>query len=142
EFLGLIQFEDEHGFVVTTAITYEWKPVQCNHCKGLGHETIECRKKDGNKQQWVVKENKPAAPAMDDKVDTDGFQVVKKGSKGKNIAETDGPKVINAFVVLSDRFSSLYMPGTSQVHSVPVAEYGDENIGKTRGGGVPPVGNG
>uniref|UniRef100_A0A803P5I8 DUF4283 domain-containing protein n=1 Tax=Cannabis sativa TaxID=3483 RepID=A0A803P5I8_CANSA len=142
EFPGLIQFEDEHGFVVTTAVTYEWKPVQCNHCKGLGHETIECRKKDGNKQQWVVKESKPAAPATDDMVDADGFQAVKKGSKGKNIVETDGPKMTNSFVALSNSFSNLDMPGPSQVNSVPVAEYGDGYIGKNRGGGVPPVGNG
>ena len=34
-----LQFEDEFGEVVNIGVRYEWRPVICAHCRGVGHET-------------------------------------------------------------------------------------------------------
>uniref|UniRef100_A0A803NL62 DUF4283 domain-containing protein n=1 Tax=Cannabis sativa TaxID=3483 RepID=A0A803NL62_CANSA len=54
-----IAFEDEHGCITSVGIKYEWKPIICKNCNGLGHSTDECRRKpSAHKQQWVVKNKK------------------------------------------------------------------------------------
>ncbi|KAL9225038.1 hypothetical protein vseg_001010 [Gypsophila vaccaria] len=39
-----VSFKDENGELVQVEVEYEWKPVTCNNCKGLGHLTDQCRK--------------------------------------------------------------------------------------------------
>ncbi|KAL9227835.1 hypothetical protein vseg_003481 [Gypsophila vaccaria] len=39
-----IQFKDELGIVQTIGVTYEWKPITCSQCKGMGHSQEDCRK--------------------------------------------------------------------------------------------------
>ncbi|XP_062100839.1 uncharacterized protein LOC133806765 [Humulus lupulus] len=56
EFPCFIEFEDEFGFNVSVGVTYEWKLTICGHCKGMVHATNDCRRKEGRKQQWIVKE--------------------------------------------------------------------------------------
>ena len=41
----LVHFEDENGDLVKIGVKYEWKPLICAHCKGVGHETEKCRNK-------------------------------------------------------------------------------------------------
>ncbi|CAI8609012.1 unnamed protein product [Vicia faba] len=68
-------------------IGYEWKPEKFNHCQGVGHKTEECRKNKPSRQQWVtgkVEITKPGQPVRD----TEGFQIVMKGVKHKEIVET------------------------------------------------------
>ncbi|XP_074290539.1 uncharacterized protein LOC141617253 [Silene latifolia] len=40
-----IEFIDEHDICQTQQVHYEWKPVSCNLCHGIGHETGLCKKK-------------------------------------------------------------------------------------------------
>ncbi|XP_062080927.1 uncharacterized protein LOC133785726 [Humulus lupulus] len=88
DFPDIIYFEDENGFNTSVSVTYEWKPIVCNHCSGLGHSTAECRKKGGRKQEWVIKDNgkkkDTAESSKATKLDDDGFQPVTKGWKPKD----------------------------------------------------------
>ncbi|XP_074315477.1 uncharacterized protein LOC141651676 [Silene latifolia] len=39
-----VRFLDEGGQVVDVRVEYEWKPMSCSICKGLGHGSQHCRK--------------------------------------------------------------------------------------------------
>uniref|UniRef100_A0A803QPV1 Reverse transcriptase domain-containing protein n=1 Tax=Cannabis sativa TaxID=3483 RepID=A0A803QPV1_CANSA len=80
EFADIVEFEDEYGNNVEVVIKYEWKPLKCNHCFGLGHSTDECKKKSGSKKEWIIK-------ATGDKRDN-GARLTEK-QQGKKPAETD-----------------------------------------------------
>lgn len=56
-----IQFVNEKGIVVEQKVKYEWKPTQCNSCKG--HEEINCRKQKG-KEIWVQKKTQGEGQGM------------------------------------------------------------------------------
>ncbi|KAL9244381.1 hypothetical protein vseg_018161 [Gypsophila vaccaria] len=38
-----LKFMDEVGIVQTVEVIYEWKPITCNLCKGMGHASEDCR---------------------------------------------------------------------------------------------------
>ncbi|XP_074289490.1 uncharacterized protein LOC141614642 [Silene latifolia] len=42
--LDKVKFLDEHGEVVEIDVEYEWRPVVCTICKGVGHAAAECRR--------------------------------------------------------------------------------------------------
>ncbi|XP_074299336.1 uncharacterized protein LOC141630408 [Silene latifolia] len=56
-----VSFKDENGGVVKVDIEYEWKPVTCKKCKGMGHEMENCRKGEPKKssQQPIKKVWRP-----------------------------------------------------------------------------------
>ncbi|KAL9227817.1 hypothetical protein vseg_003465 [Gypsophila vaccaria] len=54
-----IVFKDELRMLQQIEVIYEWKPVSCQECKGMGHRGSECRKAKHNKpvhtkpkQEW------------------------------------------------------------------------------------------
>lgn len=102
-----IRFEDELGNIITVCVVYEWKPSVCRHCKGIGHQTGNCRKKMPQKQQWVVKDVKQK---KEPEVDAEGFQQVRKGvtpiDKGKKVIEKNMP-IMNSFQVLVEADSLM-----------------------------------
>ncbi|XP_062080776.1 uncharacterized protein LOC133785571 [Humulus lupulus] len=115
DFPELIYFEDEYGCNVSVSVMYEWKPIVCGHCKGMGHTTDICRKKEGRKQQWVVKEAvKEAATnqaTQEPKVYADGFQQVTKGRKYKDKESVMETQKDNSFQALAE------LPGSSNTVS-------------------------
>ncbi|XP_074313912.1 uncharacterized protein LOC141649113 [Silene latifolia] len=44
QFPTKIQFVDEHGKVQSLKVVYDWIPLTCTSCKGMGHLTEKCRK--------------------------------------------------------------------------------------------------
>ncbi|XP_074300361.1 uncharacterized protein LOC141631613 [Silene latifolia] len=38
-----ISFKDEKGSVTQVQIEYEWKPVKCTKCQGIGHDVEHCK---------------------------------------------------------------------------------------------------
>ncbi|KAL9247591.1 hypothetical protein vseg_021008 [Gypsophila vaccaria] len=40
-----LYFKDEKRVEISIIVEYEWKPVVCSLCKGIGHEHEMCRKK-------------------------------------------------------------------------------------------------
>ena len=47
DFPETIVFLNEHGVRYKQEIQFEWKPTKCSGCGMLGHEEVNCRKKDG-----------------------------------------------------------------------------------------------
>ncbi|XP_074319673.1 uncharacterized protein LOC141656618 [Silene latifolia] len=45
-----VKFLDESGHVVFVNVEYEWRPISCISCKGIGHESAQCRKPKGKKK--------------------------------------------------------------------------------------------
>ncbi|KAL9241053.1 hypothetical protein vseg_015211 [Gypsophila vaccaria] len=66
QLLEHIYFKDELGLLVTVGVEYEWKPVTCANCHGMGHLKEECRRnvtkapqKPVVKQVWKPVTKKP-----------------------------------------------------------------------------------
>ncbi|XP_062085993.1 uncharacterized protein LOC133792101 [Humulus lupulus] len=118
DFPSCIEFEDEFGFNVTVGVMYEWKPIMCGHCKGMGHATKDYRRKESRKQQWIAKEEiqKPEEKKTEAaKTTVDGFQTTTKGWRVKAKESMAGPSTMNSFQALSDpKASTSAMTGESQ----------------------------
>lgn len=74
----------------TQEVIYEWKPIRCEACKGIGHTVTRCIKRE--KKMWVAKdvqkptEQEASIPKPNrntQQTDADGFQLVKRGTGGK-----------------------------------------------------------
>ncbi|KAM6590440.1 hypothetical protein CsatA_013045 [Cannabis sativa] len=135
EFPGLIYFENEFGNDVSVVVNYEWKPILCKHCKGMGHSSDDCRKKEAKKQEWVVKGVKKQVPELP-KEDADGFQQVVKGWKLKNQQAPAEASISNQYTALQNEEENELQKEedrvTEEVHEAIL----------TRGGGEPPLNNG
>ncbi|XP_074304625.1 uncharacterized protein LOC141639376 [Silene latifolia] len=57
-----VKFLDESGNVVTVTVEYEWRPVSCTSCKGIGHEAAQCRKPGGKKRIHTQEPKKVSKP--------------------------------------------------------------------------------
>ncbi|XP_062105698.1 uncharacterized protein LOC133817249 [Humulus lupulus] len=113
-FPDLIWFEDEHGFNTSVAVTYEWKPIICDHCKGMGHDSSACRRKEGRKPEWVVKNtekptgsgektldsNKDMTSSLNTKAGPNGFKPATKVWKVKAKDPLVNTSVANSFQAL------------------------------------------
>ncbi|XP_074297875.1 uncharacterized protein LOC141628669 [Silene latifolia] len=46
-----VKFRDVDGSTISLKVEFEWKPLLCTQCQGVGHESVKCRKgkKDGKK---------------------------------------------------------------------------------------------
>ncbi|XP_074299511.1 uncharacterized protein LOC141630628 [Silene latifolia] len=71
-----VKFLDEHGNVVYIDVEYEWKPVVCSVCKGIGQDTSDCRK--------AKKEPAPIVPSK---------KIITKVWKPKIVDKGKGPLV-------------------------------------------------
>lgn len=114
-----ISFENEKGEVICQAIGYEWKPISCGNCHGLGHETAKCFQEVKKKKKvWVVKE-KPEKNA-------DGFTLVTKG--GAHPAQATEPVVIhNSFEALEQTVPELEIMGRVDNITVEDEQEADED---------------
>uniref|UniRef100_A0A803NMD7 Reverse transcriptase domain-containing protein n=1 Tax=Cannabis sativa TaxID=3483 RepID=A0A803NMD7_CANSA len=101
ELPATVEFGDENGCNVLVGVHYEWKPVTCGHCSGLGHTTEVCRKKNETRKEWIVKEDKRPA-RTEEKVDKEGFQQVIKKGKPRRTVEVQPTVTANTFQVLEE----------------------------------------
>ncbi|VFQ96623.1 unnamed protein product [Cuscuta campestris] len=53
EFPEVIYFADGKDRIISQRVKYEWCPIVCSHCEGLGHNEEKCRKKTAPRQQKV-----------------------------------------------------------------------------------------
>lgn len=104
-----IRFMDENDDINIVGVKYEWKPVICAHCKGIGHEAKECKKKEPSKQEWIVKAPKEQKKVPE--VDADGFVQVVKGSKLKGKEVVAEVQIANDFAVLDNFDGKEVMSG-------------------------------
>ncbi|XP_062119307.1 uncharacterized protein LOC133833065 [Humulus lupulus] len=112
----------------------------CGHCKGIGHATKDCRRKESRKQQWIAKEviQKPEKKETEvAKTTVDGFQTITKGWRVKAKDSMAGPSTMNSFQALTDsKVSTSVMTGESQNDTVQESQQiMVEELGNTGGGG-------
>ncbi|XP_074313656.1 uncharacterized protein LOC141648843 [Silene latifolia] len=50
KFPTAVEFMDEKGKVQTLKVEYDWLPLKCSQCKGMGHLAANCRKPDDKVQ--------------------------------------------------------------------------------------------
>ncbi|XP_062098647.1 uncharacterized protein LOC133804510 [Humulus lupulus] len=112
-----VSFTNEFDQKVEVDVFYEWKPVLCGHCKGYGHITENCRKKDGQKKEWVIKKDNNVIQAMRKEksvmVDDEGFQQVTRSGK-YNLAVAHPTIVANSFDALSSEFGECSKVGEAR----------------------------
>ena len=54
DFPDYIEFVNDQGILICQMVTYEWRPMICNHCGMYGHSGNQCRKKK-TRQEWRPK---------------------------------------------------------------------------------------
>ncbi|XP_074299820.1 uncharacterized protein LOC141630990 [Silene latifolia] len=65
EFPKELLFKDELGSIQKVRVDYDWLPLLCTQCKGMGHDTAQCRKAEGVKpvkRVWKPKTKADAVP--------------------------------------------------------------------------------
>ncbi|XP_074282714.1 uncharacterized protein LOC141607254 [Silene latifolia] len=66
DFPDIIEFMDEKDVLHRQIVHYEWKPVKCTECSGMGHVAMVCRKKkevvQAKGKQKMVWRPKPVIP--------------------------------------------------------------------------------
>uniref|UniRef100_A0A803NHW0 Uncharacterized protein n=1 Tax=Cannabis sativa TaxID=3483 RepID=A0A803NHW0_CANSA len=75
---------------VEISVVYEWIPLQCRNCQGIGHSTLECKKTGKKEQQeWRPKkvDKPPIAPPKSMEMDEEGFQLVRNGRRTEKAKE-------------------------------------------------------
>ncbi|XP_056697592.1 uncharacterized protein [Spinacia oleracea] len=57
QFPSMIHFLNEKGTKVDQQVYYDWLPIMCTVCKGMGHDHSKCNKKNstGGRKVWVKK---------------------------------------------------------------------------------------
>ncbi|KAM6587258.1 hypothetical protein CsatA_009863 [Cannabis sativa] len=98
-----IEFIDEFNHEVELEVKYEWIPLVCYNCSGIGHSTKDCRrqeeKQEQSKQVWMPKKKHLD---KEPQVDEEGFQMVNKGKKVMVNTEKEETTVQNMFGTLGD----------------------------------------
>ncbi|XP_074297223.1 uncharacterized protein LOC141627927 [Silene latifolia] len=59
-----LQFMDEKGKVHDIKVDYDWVPVKCTQCQGIGHSKDQCRKKTEIKKVKQVWQKKAVQPGI------------------------------------------------------------------------------
>ncbi|XP_030479597.2 uncharacterized protein LOC115696849 [Cannabis sativa] len=134
---NLIEFENEYDFNTSVCVKYEWRPITCSHCSGVGNSAEECKKAAvPAKYQWIVKNDnrKNNIPTAD----ADGFTKIVKGPR----MDMNGKQQVSAAVRVVNTFQALTLEEQDGNNGESNAEYGDdkattdeENNDNTRGGG-------
>ncbi|KAM6545981.1 hypothetical protein CsatB_026717 [Cannabis sativa] len=131
---AFLEFENEFGSITSVGIKYEWKPISCSHCSGIGHAATDCKKKMGGQQQWIIKKDNRKMP----QVDEEGFTKV---HSRKNTATreqgTTGTTETNG-VIMKNSFQGLE---EDEIIEIAVENMPTEIV-KTGEGGAPSLSNG
>lgn len=124
QFPRVISFVNELDETVILDVHYEWLPITCSICFGMGHEASVCRKKEQVTKVWKPKPK----PQIDD----DGFQMVV--GKGKAVVLDKEEQIEHVNCV--NQYSSL---GENQESD---NNRDDLNKGETGRVGIPSTSNG
>ncbi|XP_062080335.1 uncharacterized protein LOC133785093 [Humulus lupulus] len=102
DFPEVIPFTNEIHQEVIYTIKYEWIPISCGKCHGMGHYTDNCRKKEEVRKEWVVKKEAPQKRSLESQgQDKDIFVPVKNGRTViKEVAKA--PTTTNTFQILQE----------------------------------------
>ncbi|XP_074288629.1 uncharacterized protein LOC141613783 [Silene latifolia] len=84
-FPATLQFKDEKGKTHDIKVEYDWVPVKCTQCQGIGHSKDQCRKRKESKKVKQVWQKKVVQPGV--------VQGLDKGKAPSVPATTAGPRV-------------------------------------------------
>ncbi|XP_060965333.1 uncharacterized protein LOC133034296 [Cannabis sativa] len=135
----MLEFENEYGMNTSVGVKYEWKPISCSHCSGIGHSAAECKRSAPAKQQWIVKKDNRKTTDIDE----DGLIRVSKGKKvdkPEQTKEVPAVKTTNPFQALSME-NQMGNRGEFGI-SLPQADWGIMDDTRGGGGGEPSLSNG
>ena len=128
-----ISFINERDQITKVKVEYEWKPIICKSCNGMGHNTNECRK-TVIRQEWRQKEDIVAVEQQKDshrKIMEPEFQKVRNPARRLIIYPVP--------VGTQNEFDPLKVP----VNEVVVGQIQCKNVNDFEsGGGQPPNING
>ncbi|XP_074304900.1 uncharacterized protein LOC141639750 [Silene latifolia] len=62
QFPDFVEFMDEKGGVQRVRVEYDWLPILCTHCKGMGHLAANCRKPDSKAKDKPKAKVLPSPP--------------------------------------------------------------------------------
>lgn len=133
-----VHFMNEKGLKVTQKVAYEWLPIQCSKCHGIGHRSEVCKKNTG-KKIWVAKTSVRIEPQQNQqgkvvqgesqKQDDEGFITIsgKHGRKTKcdepEPQSTNKPVIVNRYGVLDDMTTAdLFYDAEQRKESGDVAQ--------------------
>uniref|UniRef100_A0A803NJ73 Uncharacterized protein n=1 Tax=Cannabis sativa TaxID=3483 RepID=A0A803NJ73_CANSA len=129
DFPDLIYFDNEHGNEVSVAVKYEWKPIVCKHCQGMGHTSDDCRRKEGKKQEGVVKDkSKTKDMGVELQKNIGDFQPVIKGWKPKNKEFLPDTHLSNTFKALELNDDTAGMEGQQKMDQEGSSKGGGESL--------------
>ena len=107
EFPELIQFLDEKGVIIDQRVEYDWLPISCSICKGMGHTMEKCHKRvNKGKKIWAPKRVQPTntvtvvQPKMQEP-DADGFVLATRFNKHRS-SQLKPIQTGNSFLALDD----------------------------------------
>ncbi|XP_060968449.1 uncharacterized protein LOC115703846 [Cannabis sativa] len=120
----MLEFENEFGSNTSVGIKYEWKPVTCSHCFGIGHSTTDCKKVTNAKQHWVTKKDNRKVIETDE----EGFTKV---SKGKKVDMKEKSNAGAAVTVTNNTFQALSLEELNGTTNGDIAENGIGTDGTT-----------
>ncbi|KAL9243840.1 hypothetical protein vseg_017680 [Gypsophila vaccaria] len=129
-----VSFKDETGLLVSVGVEYEWKPVTCINCHGMGHTKEECRKnvekaplKPAVKQVWKPITKKPECSSKPTEIKQNAtLNPVRQGNVVQDL-EDEGGYSPNKFGSVSYRDA---LSPSSQLN-IPTAK--TPNIAQTHG---------
>lgn len=145
---NVIEFMDEWGHMVLQEVKYEWKPIYCHNCGGMGHDTekcirLLCSRTKGTK--WVPKVPR-TENVVQPRVYNEGFQTPKNPLSVKhNVTGSSKVVVGNNFVNLTYPIVSNECEGIDDFAELQLGSQdispgaGNQGVGNINaGGGEPP----
>lgn len=139
ELPDVVEFVNEWGYNKLQEVKYEWKPIHCTNCGGMGHDAEKCRRVLGTRRIWIAKCKGKQKQQLDIVVD-DGFTRPKDAlvtSTPRNTDEDQTVHTCNPFQLLS-----MGRVNDMAANNGPVATETINQTGKMvlhSGGGEPPL---
>lgn len=122
-------------------VKYEWKPIHCSNCGGMGHDTEKCKRLLGTRKEWVPKVRQPTAEKT---TDSEGFVTPREVQSHNKVPSAPAPvENSNLFQALNDDAATqevvLLDPGIEALDDPRIVANTEGESTKHAGGGEPPI---
>ncbi|XP_010694906.1 uncharacterized protein LOC104907647 [Beta vulgaris subsp. vulgaris] len=143
-----VNFWNELGELTHVPIVFEWRPTQCQQCKGIGHTTQGCKSKKVQ-QMWAPKQAQMVTTSLEKKVSQNkvSSEVVLVVAEDENVKEIVDPddfqKALKPIKVRNSRSATTITLNHFQpLHPDNTENVNEQQADKIQGGGEPPYPDG